>query len=166
MTETRTYSVCWGFDDEKNRQEEINSEIKQAQLDISRCWYDNHYWLYLDLVLGDTNMRAGVILKILASILLLAVSAQGASINMNEKEEPKKIDVQIEDLHYTVTMDQQIITKIELAKADNADLNITTTWDQMFTFIKQYDDMTWMQRIKYAMDNFGISAEYMLNIVN
>lgn len=82
---------------------------------------------------------------------------------MNEKTTREKtIAVEIQDSHFVITMEDQKLKSIEPGIIENVDLNITTTWKEVGLFIAKYDDMTWMERIKYAMDNFKIPLEYML----
>ena len=116
-------------------------------------------------------MQIRKILGLMMAFMLNSLLVNAASINMvsDEPPQPEPADnldfaVNINDLHYTVTVSDGLVQRIELNGNSNTEFTVNTDWDTVWTFVESYNQMTWLDKVRFLITEFKIPAEYILKI--
>jgi len=110
------------------------------------------------------------IISLFLGLMLMSGTASGATIDLTKNEsvesnvdiENTVFGVNFEGLYYTVVMDGDVVTKIELGGNEQTEFNITTDVDTVVELAQNYNSMSWVQMIGFLINRIGIPNEYLL----
>lgn len=114
----------------------------------------------------NLNQIAGV----LFAVAIISCPAKGLEINMMEEKPENDVSdklsfaVNIDDLNYTVVIDDGIVQKIELNSIEEPEFVINTEWDTVMTFIHEYNDMDWLEKTNFMINKFHVPMGYMFDL--
>lgn len=114
-------------------------------------------------------MKLSIFRNIFLAMLLMATPTQAGNIDMTTdtteiNSDPEVIGVNISDSYYTVTMEDDVVKKIELNGEEQPDLIIDTDWEELWYFISHYEDMSWLDKARYLIKKFEIPTKMVLGI--
>jgi len=116
-------------------------------------------------------MSVKFMINVLLGLVLMTSQVQGAIIDLNKpndieiKKDNYTFGVTIDDLRYTVIMEENHIKKIELRGLEQTEFEIETTSKDLLEFVKKYDEMSWMEKMQYVITILHVPAEFVLDVV-
>jgi len=114
-------------------------------------------------------MNTTIFRNIFLAMLLMATPTQAGTIDMTTQTETIEteqeiIGVNISNSYYTVVMEDNQVKKIELNGQEQPDIEVHTTWKEVWHFVVNYEDMSWLDKAKYLIKNFDIPVNRVMDI--
>ncbi len=118
---------------------------------------------------GGCKLKIKEFVQILAALLVVAVPAHAAQINMLEEDgleseiaESVTFGVDIEGMYYSVVVEDGRLIKLELNGTEETKFVIHTDWQTLTDFVADYNTMSWMQKIQFLIVRMNIPIKYIL----
>ena len=115
-------------------------------------------------------MQIRRVFGLLIAFMLSTIVVNAATINMVDDdmktEDDSDIDfaLNISDFHYSVTTSDGIVQKIELDGNSTPEFTVNTDWDSVWRFVENYNQMSWLDKVRVLITEFKVPAKYILKM--
>jgi len=118
-------------------------------------------------------MKLGRLVQILATLLVMSMPVHAGIIDMSDEDgretnidDTTVIGCDIDSTYYTVVIDDGRIQKIEYNGTEDPEFTIETDWETLFELVSNYNEMGWLEKIRFLIKELKIPIRYIMMFDN